>query len=170
MTTRKSAEPLTRQVGAMTVTVISDLEVQLTRVFNAPRRLVFEAHSTCEHVRHWWGTRGHTMVTCEMDFRPGGRWRFVLRKANGKEYAFRGEFREIVAPERIVQTFEFEGDPGMTSVETLVFTEEHGRTTLTATEQASSIQARDAMLQSGMEQGAAETYDRLEEYLPSLDR
>jgi len=167
--TSKNAEQLTRQVGAMTVTVISDLEIQLTRVFNAPRELVFEAHSTCEHVRHWWGTRGHTMVTCEMDFRTGGRWRFVLRKANGNEYAFRGEFREIVAPERIVQTFEYEGDPGIVSVETLVFTEEQGRTTLIATETVSSIQARDAMLQGGMEQGAAESYDRLETYLASSD-
>jgi uncharacterized protein YndB with AHSA1/START domain len=168
--TSKNPEPLARRVGAMTVTVISDLEFQLTRAFDAPRQLVFDAHSKCEHVRHWWGTRGHTMVACEIDFRPGGRWRFVLRKANGKEYAFRGEFQEIVAPERIVQTFEYEGDPGHVSIETLVFTEVQGRTTLTATERVSSIQARDAMLQGGMEQGAAETYDRLEEYLPSLGR
>lgn len=70
----------------------------MTRVFDAPRRLVFEAHTKCEHLKH-----------CEMDFRPGGAWRFVLRRPDGNQYGFRGEFREIKPPERIVWTFEFEG-------------------------------------------------------------
>lgn len=71
--------PFRRQVGAMTVTLVSDLEIEFTRVFDAPRRLVFEAHANPEHVRRWWGPRSSTMTTCEMDFRPGGRWRYVLR-------------------------------------------------------------------------------------------
>jgi uncharacterized protein YndB with AHSA1/START domain len=152
----------------MTITVKSDLEVEITRVFNAPRALVFEAHSRPEHMQRWWGPRDTTMVSCEMDFRTGGRWRYVLRKANGKEYAFRGEYREVVAPERLVQTFEVEGMPGASTLEAHTFTEHDGKTTLSVVSRVSSIEARDAMLQSGMEKGAAETYDRLEELLVSL--
>ena len=166
--TSNSANPASRQVGAMTITVKSDLEVELTRVFNAPRALVFEAHSRPEHMQRWWGPRDTTMVSCEMDFRTGGRWRYVLRKANGKEYAFRGEYREVVAPERLVQTFEFEGMPGAITVEAHTFTEHDGKTTLSVVSRVNSIEARDAMLASGMEKGAAETYDRLEELLVSL--
>jgi uncharacterized protein YndB with AHSA1/START domain len=95
----------------MTVTVKSDLEIEFSRVFNAPRHLVFEAHSKPEHVRRWWGPRDSTMTECELDFRPGGRWRFVVRTGRGKEVAFHGEFREIVAPERFVWSFGFDGMP-----------------------------------------------------------
>jgi uncharacterized protein YndB with AHSA1/START domain len=109
------------------------------------------------------------MVGCEIDFRPGGRYRFVLRRDKGHEYAFRGEYREIVAPEKVVQTFEFEGMPGSISIETLTLTERDGRTTLRTTSRMDSVEARDAMLASGMEAGAAETYDRLEELLVLLD-
>jgi uncharacterized protein YndB with AHSA1/START domain len=158
----------TRQVGAMTIAVKSDLEVEITRVFEAPRRLVFEAYSTPEHMQRWWGPRETTMVHCEMDFRPGGAWRYVLRKANGQEYAFRGEYREIVAPERLVQTFEVEGMPGAVTLETHVFTEHDGKTTLSVTSRVNSIEARDGMINSGMEKGAAETYDRLEEHLRTM--
>jgi uncharacterized protein YndB with AHSA1/START domain len=168
MTPNRSPEPVTRQVGALTLTVKSELEIEMTRVFDVPRRLVFEAHSKPEHVRHWWGPRGSTMVTCEMDFRPGGRWRFVIRKPGGQEYGFRGEYREIVAPERLVQTFEFEGMPGSISVDDMTFTEHDGQTTLTCVSRMDSIEARDAMLKSGMEAGAADTYDRLAEMLEVL--
>src|SRR5213592_3453630 len=105
--------------GRLTVTTPSDREIVLTRVFDAPRALVFEAHSRCEHVRRWWG-RGNPL-DCEMDFRPGGTYRFVEHAPGEGDFAFRGEYREIVAPERIVQTFEFEGLPGHVSVETLAF-------------------------------------------------
>ena len=168
MATTDSTNGSARMVGKMSVSVKSDLEVELTREFNAPRRLVFEAHSKPEHMQRWWGPRDTTMVSCEMDFRVGGKYRYVLRKANGKEYAFRGEFLEIVPPERLVQTFEFEGMPGEVSVETLMFEERDGRTTIRSTNRSSSIEARDAMLQSGMEKGAAETYDRLEELLRTI--
>ena len=100
---------VTRRIGAMRLTLKSDLEIELSRVFNAPKRLVFEAHARPEHVRQWWGRGGTTMTSCEMDFRPGGKWRYVIQKASGHAYAFRGEYREIVAPDRFVQTFEFEG-------------------------------------------------------------
>lgn len=168
MVTNDSTKRTSRQVGAMTITLKSDLEIEATRVFNAPRRLVFEAHSTPEHVKRWWGLRGTTMTTCEMDFRPGGTWRYVMRKADGQEYAFRGEYREIVPPERLVHTFEFEGMPGAISLETLTFTEDDGKTTITATSKFDSREARDGMIQSGMETGAAETLDRLEEHLRTM--
>jgi uncharacterized protein YndB with AHSA1/START domain len=158
----------TRQVGKMSITVKGDREVALTRVFDAPRRLVWEALSKAEHYPHWWGLRSHTMTACELDFRPGGRWRFVVRDPDGNEHAFRGEIREVVPPERIVQTFEYEGMPGAVSVETLTLTEQDGKTTLTSASTFDSAEAAAAMLQSGMELGAAETYDRLEEYLRRL--
>jgi uncharacterized protein YndB with AHSA1/START domain len=154
----------------MTVRVISDLEVELIREFNAPRRLVFDAFSKPEHIRRWWGTRGTPIVQCDIDFRPGGRYRFVVRREKGQEYAFRGEFHEITPPERIVQTFEVEGMPGSISFETLTLTEHNGTTTLRARSRMESIEARDAMLRSGMEAGAAETYDRLEELLAELSK
>jgi len=157
-----------RSKGAMTVTLPSDREIAMTRVFDAPRELVFEAHTTCAHMQRWWGPRRHTFVSCELDFRPGGAYRIVLRGPNGRDYGFRGEFREIERPERIVWTFEFEGMPGHISVETLTLVERDGRTTVTATSVYETVEDRDGTLQSGMESGAAESYDRLEEYLEAM--
>ena len=99
MATTDSTTPITRKVGSMTLTLKSDVEIELSRTFNAPRRLDFEAHSKAEHVRQWWGSKDTTITVCDMDFRPGGAWRYVTRKANGKEYGFRGTFVEIVPPE-----------------------------------------------------------------------
>lgn len=157
---------VSRRIGAMTVTLKSDLELEFSRVFDAPRRLVFEAHSKPEHVRRWWGPRGSTMAACELDFRPGGKWRFVVRTGKGREVTFFGEYREIVAPERFVWTFGFDGMPG--GLETYTFTEAEGRTTLVAVGHFDSIQSRDAAIASGMEKGAAETWDRLAELLREL--
>jgi len=166
--TSDSTNPFSRQVGAMTLTLKSDLEIQLTRVFNAPRRLVFEAHSKPEHVRRWWGRKDAELSVCEMDFRPGGTWRYVMRKPNGKEYAFRGEFKEIVPPERLVWTFGFEGMPGEPGIETFTFEEHDGKTTLTTISHFDSIAMRDAVIKSGMEHGAAEMWDRLEAHLRAI--
>jgi len=153
----------------LTVTTPSDREIVMTRTFDAPRELVFEAHSSCEHVRHWWGPRKYEVAGCEIDFRPGGAWRIVHKTADGaEEYGFRGEYREIVPPERIVWTFEWEGMPGHVSVETLTMEEENGKTRITATSRYDSVEDRDGMLQSGAEEGAAESYDRLDEYLETL--
>ena len=165
MSPNHDSTPVSRRVGAMTVTLKSNLEVEFTRVFDAPRRLVFEAHARPEHVRRWWGPRGSTMTTCELDFRPGGRWRFVIRTADGREVAFHGEYREIVAPERFVWTFGFNGMEG--GLETYGFEEADGKTTLIAVGHFDSIESRDAAIRSGMEKGAAETWDRLEELLRS---
>jgi uncharacterized protein YndB with AHSA1/START domain len=151
----------------MTVTVRSDTEIEFSRVFDAPRRLVFEAHARPEHVRRWWGPRGTTMTTCEIDFRPGGRWRFVLHMQDGREIAFFGEYREIVAPERFVWTFAFDGLPEPGGLESYTFTEKDGKTTLNAVGYFDSVESRDAAIATGMEKGAAETWDRLAELLAS---
>src|ERR1043165_10303824 len=103
--------------NALTLSLPSDREILLTRVFDAPRDLVFEAHSKPEHVRRWWGPARYEMVVCEMDFRPGGTWRFVQRGPEGDEHGFHGEYREIVRPERLAYTFEYEGAPGHVSLE-----------------------------------------------------
>jgi len=154
--------------NTLTVTTPSDLEIVLTREFDASRALVFEALSKPEHVRNWWGQASSTLAHCEMDFRPGGRWRFVERDKDGQEWGFRGEVREIDPPERIVQTFEWEGLPGHISVETMQLEDLDGRTRITVTSVFDSVEDRDGMLQSGMEQGAGESYDRLEAYLKTL--
>jgi uncharacterized protein YndB with AHSA1/START domain len=151
-----------------TVTTPTDSEIVMTRVFDAPRDLVFEAHSSCEHLSRWWGPRKYEVASCDVDFRPGGTWRIVHRGPDGTEHGFHGEFREIVRPERITWTFEWEGMPGHVSVQTVAFEEHDGKTTLTATAGYDTIDERDGNLESGMVDGAAETYDRLEEYLAVL--
>lgn len=152
----------------LSVTTPSDREIVMTRVFEAPRDLVFEAHTSCEHLRSWWGPRRYGIASCEMDFRPGGAWRIVHRGPDGEEQGFHGEYREIARPERIVWTFEWDGAPGHGSVDTLTLEELDGRTTLIATSVFRTVEDRDAMLGSGMEEGAAETWDRLAEYLEAL--
>jgi uncharacterized protein YndB with AHSA1/START domain len=144
----------------------SDREITLTRSFDAPRELVYAAHSQAEHLKHWWG-RGNP-VDIEIDFREGGSYRNVEHADDGNDYAFRGEFREIVVPERIVQTFEYEGMPGQVAVETLVFTERDGRTTVTSTTRFDTTEQRDGMAESGMAQGAAESYAALDRHLATL--
>ena len=108
------------------------------------------------------------MQVCEIDLRPGGAWRFVQQAPDGATFAFRGEYHEIAPPERLVYTFEYEGMPGHVLVETLTFEEQDGRTKLTALDRFASAGARDAMLQSGMEQGAVESLDRLATHLQTM--
>jgi uncharacterized protein YndB with AHSA1/START domain len=150
----------------LTVKMLGDTEIVMSRVFDAPRQLVFEAHSSCEHVSQWWGQRD-SKLSCEMDFREGGGYRFVQHAQDGSEYAFRGEYREIKPFERLVQTFEFEAMPGHIAVETLVFEEHGGKTTVTSTTDYGTKEDRDGIVATGMESGAAESYNRLEEYLLS---
>jgi uncharacterized protein YndB with AHSA1/START domain len=150
------------------VTTPSDRQIRLTREFDAPRELVFQALTSPEHVAHWWGPNGSNVKIDTMDVRPGGKWRFVEHSGDGQEYAFRGEYRELAPPERAVQTFEWEGLPGHISVETLILEDLGGRTRLTVTSEFDSVEDRDGMLQSGMEQGASESYNRLAAYLETL--
>lgn len=153
------------------VTTPSDQEIRMTRLFDAPRRLVFEAMTKPEHVKRWWGClgEGYSVPVCEIDLRPGGAWRFVNRHPHG-EAAFHGEYREITPPSRLVFTEIFEEYPDSVSVVTAEFTEEGGKTRLTATVQYPSLEVRDAVLASGMAHGAAVSYDRLEDLVAELQR
>ena len=153
--------------GTLTVTSPSAREVVLTRVFDAPRHLVFDALTRPELVKRWFGPHGWTLVVCEIDFRVGGAWRYVLEGPDGRSMGMGGEYREIVPGERTVHTEAFDDYPG-DSVVTVVLTEHEGRTTLTGTVLYESQEVRDAVIESGMEHGAAETYDRLAELLPTL--
>jgi uncharacterized protein YndB with AHSA1/START domain len=153
----------------LTVTLPSERQIRLTREFDAPRELVFQAMTSPDHVMNWWGPRGSNMKVDTMDVRPGGKWRFVEHSSDGQQYGFRGEYREIDPPGRCVQTFEFEGMPGHISVETMELEDLGSRTRLTVTSVFDSVEDRDGMLQSGMEQGAGESYDRLAEYLKTLN-
>jgi uncharacterized protein YndB with AHSA1/START domain len=150
-------------------TTPTDRDIVLTRLFDAPRRLVFEAMSKPEHVRRWWGIldERYSVTVCEIDLRPGGTWRFVGRGPQG-EYGFHGSYREIVPPERVVFTEIYDPFPDAESVVTAVLTEERGKTRLTVTATYPSIEVRDAVLKSGMASGAATSYDRLEELVAEL--
>ena len=158
--------PVSRAANSetFTVTTHADREIRMTRVFDAPRHLVFEAMSKPEHIRRWWGCLGdgYSVPVCEVDLRPGGAWRFVNRHPKG-EAAFHGVYREIAPPERVVFTEIFEAFPDVESVVTSVLTEENGKTRLTVSVVYPSAAVRDMVLKSGMERGAAISYDRLEE-------
>jgi len=152
----------------MTITVLSDTEIQITREFDAPREIVFKAMTDPALLAKWWGPRRYKTVVDQLDVRPGGKWRMRNVGADGGEHAFRGEFREVTPPERIIWTFEYEPVAGHISVETMTLTEREGRTLLVAHDQFASKEDRDGMLQSGMESGARETYERLDEVLREL--
>jgi uncharacterized protein YndB with AHSA1/START domain len=157
----------TKTRNELTVTTPSDLEIVMTRAFDAPRELVFQAHIDPEAIPHWWGLRRYQTIVDKMDVRPGGAWRYIQRGPEGEEHAFSGEFREIKPPERLVWTFRYEGDPGEPGVEIYTFTEQGGKTLLTTKSLFKSKEERDAVLQSGMVDGATETWDRLAEYVGS---
>jgi uncharacterized protein YndB with AHSA1/START domain len=152
-------------MNTLEVTTPSATELVMTRTFNAPKELVFAAHTQAEHLRHWWG-RGHALDVT-IDFRVGGKWRMV-ETADGQEHAFRGEFREIAAPDSFTWTFEYEPMAGHVLVEKIVFTDENGGTRVTSTSTFSSQEDRDGMLQSGMESGANESYAALDAYLTKI--
>jgi uncharacterized protein YndB with AHSA1/START domain len=151
--------------AATVVATPSDREIVVTRVVAAPRRLVFDAYTIPEHVRRWMlGPEGWTMPVCKIDLRPGGTWHFVWRRADGTEMAMRGEYREVVPPERLVSTEAWGGDWPET-INTLLLSEKDGKTTITQRMLYPSKEARDAALQTGMQDGMSESFDRLAEYL-----
>jgi uncharacterized protein YndB with AHSA1/START domain len=157
-----------QQAATATLTTPTDREIHVERVFDAPRDRVFAAFTDPELIPEWWGPRETTTVVDEMDVRPGGSWRFVMRNADGSEDGFRGTYREVTPPERIVQTFEWEGMPGHVSVETATFEDLGERTKVTTTSLFHTTEERDGMLESGMERGMNETYARLDELLARL--
>jgi uncharacterized protein YndB with AHSA1/START domain len=153
-----------------TLTIPSDTEIVMTREFDAPRELIFKAYTDPELIPKWWGLRDNVTTVDVMDVQPGGKWRYVQRSPDGQEFAFRGEYREVTPPERLVSTFEWEGMPGHVIVDTLTLEEKNGRTILTTTSVFASKDDRDGMIASGMESGAAESHDRLAELLASLQQ
>lgn len=150
---------------SLNVQTPDDRTITMSRTFDAPRDLVFAAHTQAEHVRHWWG-RGNPLDV-ELDFTVGGKWRFV-EHADGTEHAFRGEFREIDPPAGFTWTFEYEPMPGHVCVERYEFTEHDGRTTVSTTTTFDTREDRDGMLESGMETGAEQSYQALDAYLGKL--
>jgi uncharacterized protein YndB with AHSA1/START domain len=156
--------------ATLKLTTPSDRELAMTRVFDAPRTLVFDAHTKPELVRRWLlGPPGWSMPVCEIDLRVGGKYRYVWRHdRDGTKMGMGGVYREIVAPERIVNTERFDDSwyPGE-AVGTLVLIEQDGKTTLTYTMHYESRAARDAVIKSNMETGVAASYDRLADLLAS---
>jgi uncharacterized protein YndB with AHSA1/START domain len=156
------------RVGSTTFTTPSDREVVMTRVFDAPRSLVWEAWTNPEHVPQWLlGPEGWTMPVCEIDLRPGGEWHFAWRRTDGTEMEMRGEYREVAPPERLISTESWGGDWPET-LNTLILTEEDGKTTMTQTVLYPSREARDAALGTGMQDGASQSFDRLAEHLRTM--
>jgi uncharacterized protein YndB with AHSA1/START domain len=143
-----------------------DREIHIERVFDAPRDRVFAVYTDPALIPEWWGPHGTTAVVEEMDVKVGGSWRFLIRNSDGSETGFRGRYREVSPPERIVQTFEWDGMPGHVSVETAVFEDlGDGTTKVTTVSQFHTPEERDGMVASGMEGGLQETYARLDEVL-----
>jgi uncharacterized protein YndB with AHSA1/START domain len=161
---------LARNSGAMALTLPSDREIVLSRVFNAPRRLVFEAWTNPEHVRQWYGCSIMTMAICEIDLRVGGAYRYVMSSPDGVQHTMQGVYREIMPPARLVYTERYvtEGFVSNDALVTVLFAEHDGLTTLTSTILHQSKTDRDGHLGTGMESGAAETLDRLAALLAQM--
>jgi uncharacterized protein YndB with AHSA1/START domain len=158
-----------KNTGTLKLTTRGDREIVMTRIFDAPRSLVFDAFTKPELIRQWLlGPPGWSMPVCEIDFRVGGRYRYLWRHENGNEMGMGGVYREIMAPERIVATENFDESwyPGE-AVGTVILAEQGGKTTLTQTILYESQDTRDAVLKSPMESGVAAGYDRLAELLAS---
>ena len=158
------------ETGTLQITTPTEREIVMSRVFDAPRNLVFDAWTRPELLERWLGVRGGwSMVVCEVDLRVGGAYRFVWRGPDGTEMGMGGVYREIAPPERLVATESFDDPwyPGE-ALDTIVLVEEGGKTTATTTVLYESEEIRDAVLESGMARGVAESYDMLAEYLASM--
>ena len=164
----------TTSSGTATVTLPTDEQILITREFDAPKHLVFEAWTRPDLVKRWWHAKRGEMTVAEIDLRVGGKWRYAMVTEDGFEVAFHGEYLEIVPNERIVSTETYEGVPeevseeDATTVNTATFTEADGRTTVTILVQAPSKESRDAIVESGMEDGLQDALDLLEETAVSL--
>ena len=150
------------------VTLKGDDQMVITRDFAAPRHLVYEAVTKPDLVKRWWNARRGEVTLAEIDLRVGGKWRFVMETEDGFEVAFNGEYKEIVPNERIVQTEAYEGAPGPPTLNTMTLTDIEGGTNMTVHVRCPSPETRDAIIQSGMEDGMQDAYDLLEEVAASL--
>ncbi|MGE0548262.1 MAG: SRPBCC family protein [Kofleriaceae bacterium] len=158
-----------KRSGKLKVTLPSDTEIHYSRVFDAPKHLVFEAFTKPEYVRRWWGCMdGYTMTVCDIDLRVGGTWRFVIVGQDTNEIAFTGVYKEIAPPDRLVNTEIFEMFPDAETLVKSSFVERDGKTHYEAIQTFPNQQARDGAVTSGMEEGADIGYDRLEEVAKSL--
>jgi uncharacterized protein YndB with AHSA1/START domain len=157
--------------GTMQLATPTEREIVVTRVFNAPRRLVFDAFTKPELLKRWlFGPDGWTLEVCEVDLRVGGAYRYLWRGPNGVAMGMGGIHREIVIPERVVATQLFDQDwTGGEAIGTLVLIERDGKTTLTNTLLYSSKEARDAVLKTPMDKGMAAGYDRLEKLMEAME-
>ena len=142
--------------------------IDTARSFDAPRELLYRAFTDPDLLVQWLGPRQYTMVIDRYEVRDGGAWRYIHRGGDGSEYGFHGVFHGTPSVDNMVQTFEFEGAPGHVSLETLTFDDEAGRTVVRTHSVYQSVRDRDAMVESGMEQGMSEGYDRLEELIGRL--
>ena len=158
--------------GSATVTLPADEQILITRDFDAPKHLVYEAFTTPELVKRWWHANRGEMTICDIDLRVGGTWRYVMLAEGGMEVGFHGEYREIVPNERLVFTEVYEGAPegegDEGTLNTVTFTEKGGRTTVTTLVQAPNRQVRDAIINSGMEAGLQDAMDLLEQVAKEL--
>jgi len=156
------------------VTLPTDEQILITREFDAPKHLVYEAWTTPDLVRRWWHANRGEMTVAEIDLRVGGRWRYVMVADGGVEVGFHGEYREVVRDERIVSTEIYEGLPegvaeeDAATVNTATFAEANGRTTVTILVQARNKVSRDAIIDSGMEAGLQDALSLLEQTAISL--
>lgn len=142
--------------------------ITLTREFDAPRELVFKAMTDPKLVTQWWGARNTTTTIDKMEAKAGGAWRFVDHDADGNEFAFHGVYHDIVSPERLIYTFEFEGMPGHVVLETIALEARDGKTFVTDSSVFQSVEARDGMLEAGLSEGAAESWSMMDELLEAL--
>ena len=158
-----------KNTGSLKIVTQGDREVLMTRVFDAPRKLVFDALTKPELLKRWFGPHGWTLTECEVDLRVGGAWRFFSHGPDGRSMGMRGVYREIVPSERLQYTEAFDDFAQHSeAIVTTTLEERDGKTTLTNLILSPSRDVRDAVIRSGMEHGAAETYDRLADVLRSL--
>jgi uncharacterized protein YndB with AHSA1/START domain len=143
-------------------------QIVMERVFDASRELVWKAFTDPDSLTQWWGPKKYTTRIDKIDVKPGGGWRFIQANSEGGEYAFNGEFREVEPPEKLSFTFEFEGVPGHIVLQTLILDEQQGKTKVTSIAAYDSLEDLDGMVNSGMESGARESWDRLAELIEKV--
>jgi uncharacterized protein YndB with AHSA1/START domain len=152
------------------LTLPSDHEIRMTRTFDAPRELVWTATTRPEHLKRWWGCDQFELTVCDIDLRVGGGYRYVMRGADGSEHRFKGVYREVIRPQRLVHTQIYDIEPyaDREAVATITFDDDHGRTRYTSTLAHTSREDRDAHIASGVEAGAIASLDRLADLLLTL--
>ena len=156
------------EVQNLIITTPTDREVKLTRVFDGPASLVFDALTKPELLKQWYGAKGWSLVVCDIDLRVGGAWHFVVRRPDGKQIGQLGTYREIIKPRLLVNTENWEDWDAGECLVTTELTEDNGKTTLQSTILFPSQEVRDVVVKSGLEHGAGEGYDKLAKLLAAI--